>query len=182
MLRSGLPHVCKTCLLSLHMKNISYLKNTVRMRNLFKNWPIWGIWDKTGTPQGLWIVRVCKRSPELTRQHGFMGVGHTPELLELKKPGTGDRDGLTRTHHRVAGAGVQMALIFFPLFFFSHLRKCCSETAYGTARLIVSLWPLREEGEKIKLLDRVLLRSCCFNLFSYILSITVVFFLNKCST
>lgn len=118
MLRSGLPHVCKTCLLSLHMKNISYLKNTVRMRNLFKNWPIWGIWDKTGTPQGLWIVRVCKRSPELTRQHGFMGVGHTPELLELKKPGTGDRDGLTRTHHRVAGAGVQMALIFFPLFFF----------------------------------------------------------------
>lgn len=49
----------------------------------------------------------------------------------------------------------------------------------GTARWIVSLWPLREERGKIKLLDRVLLRSRCFNLFSYILSIAVVFFLKQ---
>lgn len=46
----------------------------------------------------------------------------------------------------------------------------------GRVRWIVSLWPLREERGKIKLLDRVLLRSRCFNLFSYILSIAVGFF------
>jgi hypothetical protein len=108
--------------------------------------------------------------------HSSSKAGTRAGLPQGKKPAVGDTEGPSGTLHGVERDSTQMAFIFFLFFFFLffHLRKNCNQTAYGKARLIVSLWPLREEGEKkIKLLDRVLLRSCCFNLF-------FLYFVNSC--
>ena len=149
--------VCAKCVSSQHTRVLLCVFLTKNISDLDEAswWEIWepphGLGDRTGSPQGLRGVGIGRRSPKLTRHAGLIWraqlewVGR-PALdwqLDMKA-----RVENQWTHRGVGGdAGADSTSFSFHVIFL-HLSKSCNEAAYGMARLIVSFWPLREEGGK----------------------------------
>lgn len=147
------PQHTRILLCAFLMKNISYLNEAVRMRNVYEN-PLVG-W---GPGQGR--HRLGKRSPELIKHAGHiwmtrLGQGGARTGLPARQEGWGrnrDRVGPVMGWEVMV---LQMTLHFLSISSFSlslYLRKSCNETDYGTVRLIISFCPLREEGGKYQII------------------------------
>ena len=107
------------------------------------------------------VVGIGRRSPELTgharpiwRVQLGQGGGPGARLPEGQEAWGGETGGPRGTHREMGGDGAADGTSFSFHVFFLHLRKSRNEAACGIARLIVSFWPLREEGGKNQIIGQ----------------------------